>query len=299
MFKHILVPLDGSHLAEAALPAAASLAHVFRSSVTLLHVIEQDAPMEKHRDHHLTDAKEALEYLAETAKHLFPKAIKVIWHVHTAPVADVSRSIVEHSTDEFKPDLIILTSHGNSGMHDLVFGTIAQQVAAGSGIPVMLIKPTEPNSPFELDYILVPLDNESIHDQALPFAEKIAKAYRAELDIICVIPTRGTLSGAQAAASQMLPATAAAYLEIAEEVAHDHFQVHLDDFQKSEIQATALIARGDPTVEILKAAREQKSSLIIFGTHGRAGMDAFWNRSITASVARRLDIPILLIPLPS
>jgi nucleotide-binding universal stress UspA family protein len=184
-------------------------------------------------------------------------------------------------------------------MHDLIYGTIAQQVAADSGTPVMLIKPTEAKSPFELNHILVPLDNESIHDQALPFAKKIAKAYRAELDLVCVIPTLGTLSGAQAAAGQMLPATATAYFEIAEEIAHDHFQAHLDEFQKAGIQATAVIARGDPSVEILKAAREQKSSLLIFGTHGRVGMDAFWNRSITANVARRLDIPVLLIPLPS
>ncbi len=56
MFKHILVPLDGSKLAEAALPAAVSLAETLHAPVTLLHVIEQDAPEEVHRDRHLTDA---------------------------------------------------------------------------------------------------------------------------------------------------------------------------------------------------------------------------------------------------
>jgi nucleotide-binding universal stress UspA family protein len=54
MFKHILVPLDGSKLAEAAIPAAASLAQTLEAPVTLLHLIEQDAPQEIHRDHHLT-----------------------------------------------------------------------------------------------------------------------------------------------------------------------------------------------------------------------------------------------------
>ena len=59
MFKHILVPLDGSSLAEAALPAAVSLAHTFKAPVTLLHVIEQDAPTEIHQYRHLTEAGEA------------------------------------------------------------------------------------------------------------------------------------------------------------------------------------------------------------------------------------------------
>ena len=48
MFKHILVPLDGSKLAEATLPAARSLAMTFKAPVTLLHIIEQDAPEEIH-----------------------------------------------------------------------------------------------------------------------------------------------------------------------------------------------------------------------------------------------------------
>jgi len=297
MFKHILVPLDGSHLAEAALPVAASLAKTFKVPVTLLHVIEQDAPTEVHSDRHLSNAQEAGAYLAEAVGQTFTKKIKVDWHVHTAPVADVARSIVDHSADEFQPDLIILTSHGNSGMHDLFFGTIAQQVAAASGTPVLLVKPSDITPSFRIHHILVPLDNESGHDQALPKVEALAKACGAELNLICVIPTLGTLSGAQAAAGQMMPATATAYLDIAEEIARDHFQTHLDEFQKAKIPATAEIARGDPASVILKTAREINADLIIFGTHGHAGLDAFWNRSVAASVARRTDIPVLLIPL--
>jgi nucleotide-binding universal stress UspA family protein len=297
MFKHILVPLDGSTLAEAALPAALSLAQTCKATVTLLHIIEQDAPEEVHRDRHLTKAGEAEAYLAEIAKRSFPEEIKVDLHVHTSPVADVARSIVEHSSEEIQPDLIILSSHGNSGMHDLFFGNIAQQVAAGSGTPVLLIKPDDKAAPFNLRHILVPLDNESIHDKALPSAEILAKAYRAELNLLCVIPTLGTLTGEQAAVSNMLPATSTAYLDIAEEIAEEHFQGHLDTFQKAGIPATAEIARGDPAPVIAKTAEKIGADLILFGTHGRAGLEAFWNRSVAASVARRTGIPLLLVPL--
>jgi nucleotide-binding universal stress UspA family protein len=298
MFKHILVPLDGSSLAEAALSAAASLAQTLKAPVTLLHIIEQDAPAEVHRDRHLTKSDEAEAYLKEIALHAFPAGVKVATHVHTAPVADVAHSIVHHSADEFRPDLILLTSHGNSGMHDLFFGNIAQEVAAASGTPVLLLKPDDITAPFQMKRILVPLDNESVHDEVLPAAEELAKAYGAQLDLLCVIPTPGTDSGEHAASGTMLPMTAAAYLDIAEEIAGEHFQAHLDEFQKAGIPATAEIARGDPSLVIAKNAERLGADIIIFGTHGRAGLDAFWNRSVAASVARRTKIPLLLIPLP-
>jgi nucleotide-binding universal stress UspA family protein len=294
MFKHILVPLDGSHLAEAALPAAVFLSRALNAPVTLLHVIEQDAPAEVHRDRHLTDPAEAEAYLRDVARRF---EVQVETHVHTAPVVDVARSIAEHTAPEFQPDLVILTSHGNGGMHDLFFGNIAQQVAAEGGTPVLLVKPVEASIPFKIKRILVPLDNESIHDQVLPAAETLAKACGAQLDLLCVIPTRGTDSGAHAAAGTMLPMTAEAYLDIAGEIAQEHFQAHLDEFAKAGIPASAEIVRGDPAPVIAKTAERLEADLILFGTHGRAGLDAFWNRSVAANVARRTKIPLLLIPL--
>jgi nucleotide-binding universal stress UspA family protein len=294
MFKHILVPLDGSHLAEAAIPSAVSLSKTLDAPVTLLHIIEQDAPDEIHRDRHLTNAAEAEAYLKDVARRF---EVRVETHVHTAPVADVARSIIDHASDEIQPDLIILTAHGNSGMRELVFGNIAQQVAAAGGTPVLLLKPMVAAAPFALRHILVPLDNESIHDTVLPLAEELAKACEAQLDLVCVIPTRGTDSGAHAAAGTLLPMTATAYLDIAEEIALEHFQAHLDEFGKMGIEATAEIARGDPAPVIAKMAERLGADLILFGTHGRAGLDAFWNRSVTAAVARSTNIPLLLVPL--
>jgi nucleotide-binding universal stress UspA family protein len=297
MFKHILVPLDGSKLAETALPIAAFLSQKLEAPVTLLHVIEQDAPEEIHREHHLTNPAEAEAYLASMAEYAFPSPINVDWHVHTAAVADVARSIVDHSADEFQPDLIILCAHGNSGMHDFFFGNIAQKVAAASGTPVLLVKPTESSGTFELNRILVPLDNESVHDRAIPIAEDLAKACKCQLDLLCVIPTLGTLSGEQAASGNLLPSATTVYLDITEENALEHFQAHLDEFQKAGISSTAEIARGDPAQVITKTAERIGSDLIVFGTHGSAGFEAFWNRSVTASVARKTRTPLLLIPL--
>jgi nucleotide-binding universal stress UspA family protein len=61
MFKHLLVPLDGSRLAEAALPAAACLAEQLGASITLIHIIERDASGEIHGERHLTTPDEACD----------------------------------------------------------------------------------------------------------------------------------------------------------------------------------------------------------------------------------------------
>jgi nucleotide-binding universal stress UspA family protein len=297
MFKHILVPLDGSKLAETALPVAVSLAEALHAPVILLHVIEQDAPSEVHHDRHLTNAKEAQEYLDEIVKSAFPENVKVETHIHSAPVADVPGSIINHATQEFQPDLILLSSHGKSGLRGLIFGSIAQLVAAAGDTPVFLIKPDHVAIPFKIKRILVPLDNESIHDLALPYAIALSKAYNAQIDLLCVIPTLGTDSGTHAAAGSMLPATAVAYLDIAEEIAREHFQGHLDEFSNDSLPASAEIVRGDPATLIAKAAEEMGSDVILLATHGRSGMDAFWNRSVTASVAKKTSIPLLLVPL--
>jgi nucleotide-binding universal stress UspA family protein len=247
MFNNILVPLDGSKLAESALPVAALLTEILKAPVTLLHIIEKDAPKEVHHERHLSKPEEADEYLKAVAARFFPEEAEVVTHVHTAEVKDVSASIVEHATQEFKPDLIIMCAHGEGGFRDLIFGNIAQQVLAGGRTPVWLLQPQSADAaPIQIRRILVPLDSESVHDDSLPFAEKLTRAFDAELHLLTVIPTFGTLSGEQAAASSLLPATTTAYLEIKEEAAKEHLQSHLDELLDGGLNVTAEIARGDP-----------------------------------------------------
>jgi nucleotide-binding universal stress UspA family protein len=298
MFKSILVPLDGSHLAEAGLPAAASLAEKLNAPVTLLHVIEQNAPEAVHNERHLRQPQEAEAYLQGLAEQSFPAEAKVSWHVHTAQVTDVPASIVEH-TGEFDPDLIIMCAHGRSGIRDVLFGSIAQQVVAKGSTPLLLLQPmiSQPK-PFKLRRILLPLDDESIHDDSFPIAKILAKAYSAELALLCVIPTFSTLRGDEAATSTLLPSTTNALLDIKEEHAKEHLQGHLNELISEGFRVSGEIARGDPTQTIVNVAELSKTDLIVLSTHRRAGIDAFWARSVAPNVARRTRIPLLLIPLP-
>lgn len=298
MFKHILVPLDGSKLAEAAVPVAASLAHTLAAPVTLLHIMEQDAPQEIHQDHHITQADEASAYLEQVVKRHFPPEVRVNSHVHTAAVKDVSSSIVEHAMREFQPDLIVMCTHGQSGVRELLYGSIAQQVVAQGLTPLLLIRPeVGVSTSFKLNKILVPLDSGPVHDASLPVTQGLASAYKSNIHLLTVIPTFSTVAGETAAASSLLPATTSALLEIKAENAAEDLQEHLDELKQAGFRVTAEVARGDPATEIVSISERLNADLIVLTTHRKAGTAAFWARSVAPNVARRTRVPILLIPL--
>ncbi len=298
MFRHILVPLDGSQLAEAAVPAAASLAQRLNAPVTLLHIIEQDPPQEIHKERHITQADEASAYLEEIAKHGFPAKVKVDVHVHTAAVKDIPASIVEHAITEFQPDLIVMCTHGSGGMRDLLYGSIAQQVVAQGSTPLLLIKPgSETPTTFKLENILVPLDIGPVHDAGLPITQELASVYRSKIHLLTVIPTFRTIAGQTAATGSLLPATTSAMLDIDVETAEEDLLVHMNELKQAGLQVSAEVARGDPATEIVNISEKLPADMLVLTTHRKAGAAAFWARSVAPNVVRRAHTPILLIPL--
>lgn len=297
MFKHLLVPLDGSILAEAALPLAAELSQKLGAEVTLLHVIEKNAPQEVHGQRHLTHEEDARAYLENVAASKFAPGTKISFHVHTDEVSRVAASIVEHS-GEFAPDLIILSAHGEGGIHDFMVGSIPQQVIAGAPIPVLLLQPQENEvmEPHEIRKVVSALDGKADHDASLDVAAALSKALGADLHLVRVVPTLATLKAREAASGTLLPATTSAILEIEEESAVDYLDEKLNLLKTMGILASAEVERGDPAQEVVKSATNQKADMIVLGTHGKKGMDALWAGSVAPLIVNRTHLPILLVP---
>ena len=141
MFKRLLIPLDGSRLAETVLPAAVFLATHLKASVVLIHVIEPDAPTAVHGQRHLHTAGEAEAYLRETAAATFPPEIRVETHVHAEKIDSVTKSIAAHVT-EFGSELILMCTHGKGGAKRLLFGSNAQQIASLGDVPMLFFPAT-------------------------------------------------------------------------------------------------------------------------------------------------------------
>jgi nucleotide-binding universal stress UspA family protein len=300
MFKHLLVPLDGSRLAEAALPAAVHLAQQLQAALTLLHVIERQAPQAVHGERHLTRPDEASAYLDEIARRACPAGLQVARHVHTAAVADVAQSIVEHGR-ELRPDLIVMCTHGQGGLRDLVFGSIAQQVVARGAVPVLLIRPTAAGGPPPVAWnrLLVALDGAPEHERGLFVAAELASACNMAIHVTVTIPTPATLPGEQAATGLLLPGTMRAVLELSEQRAAEYLRRLAARLQAQGLAVTAEVSRGDPATAIVETAHQAGAGLIALATHGKAGMEAFWSGSVAAKVSSASRLPLLLAPIPA
>ena len=298
LFKHILVPLDGSGLAESALPAAAYLSSKLDARVTLFHVIEKDAPGEIHGQRHLRDAGEAERYLREVSTRTFPPGTRVDLHVHTAEAENVASSITEHA-GELGPDLIVMCSHGRGGALHLLFGSIAHKVISKGYIPVLVTRPgaaAEALPEFSCNTLLLPIDEDPEHAQAIPVAAELAKACVGGLHLAMVVPDYESLSGESAVMSRFLPGTMTEILEMSVHDAEAYLQTEVKKLEGRDIKVIAHVLRGDPAVVIDEFARKLRAGLIIMATHGKSAMDAFWDSSVPHKVSSLSKVPLLLVP---
>jgi nucleotide-binding universal stress UspA family protein len=300
MFKHLLVPLDGSTLSEAALPYASALAQKLEATVTLIHVIEHNAPEKIHGASHLNNAIDAEKYLSGVATRAFPQTVHVDHHVHTSEVSEVARSIVDHA-GEFKPDLIVMCTHGESDLYQKIFGSIAQQIVTHGRTSLLLVPPPEVDAPLASGFrkILVPLDGDKDHEQGIEVAVDFAKVFHSELHLLVVIDTPETLTGEKAATSRMLPAMTAELLNISEQTALMYLHDQLVRLKPCGLTLTAEVARGKPSKEIGTVAKKTGAELVVLGTHGKSGIEAFWQGSVASKVSSRSIVPLLLVRLPA
>ena len=85
-------------------------------------------------------------------------------------------------------------------------------------------------------------------------------------------------------------------LDMAVKSAEEYLQAHENNLRGSGIEVSHEVQRGDPASLIESTASELDVDVIIFGTHGKAGADAFWSGSVTSKVCKNCHIPLLLIP---
>ncbi|HQK89488.1 MAG TPA: universal stress protein [Acidobacteriota bacterium] len=294
--RHVLVPLDGSALAEAALPAAIATATAFGARLTLFHVLEEWAPETVHGQQHLTDAAQAEAYLVSVAQRPALRGHAVEVHVHCGRTENVADSIMAHA-DELAADLVVLSTHGQGGLKGFFLGSIALRALGRGRTPILMVNPTATGTPlpFVCRRILVPLDGSATHETALPVAERLARGWSAALHLVMVVPTARTLSGHKGAAGVLMPLATRAMLEIAEQDA----AVYVGDLGRTLTAAglvvTSSVGRGDPLTALLQTARTAEADLVVMATHARRAMEGFWAGSLTPKLMQRLDRPMLLV----
>jgi nucleotide-binding universal stress UspA family protein len=301
--ERLLVPLDGSRLAECVLGPAVSLAQHLRAALALLHVMERGAPTTVHGDRHLSAPGEAEAYLAALASRCPPHVV-VQRHVHLNQEGDVAKSITDHAGD-LGADLVILSTHGGGGARRVLFGSVAQQVLARGTRPVLLVRPGDlppaPGTalpPWPVARVVVPLDGEPASEQALPTAVTIAAAYGAEVALVQVVPTVPTIPGPRGSAAKLVPTAAAASLQFEEDAARAALAALASRIRERGVAAQAEVTRGEPAQGVLDAAVRLGADLVAIATHARTGLDALLSGSVASRIGARFPNPLLLVRAP-
>jgi nucleotide-binding universal stress UspA family protein len=294
MFQHLLLPLDGSRLAEAAIAPARALARRLGSRVTLLHVLERNAPAQVHGERHLTDPKEAERYLEGVAEAFTGDGVAVTWHSHDVAEAGVAQSITAHAA-EYGCDLVVLATHGSGGMLGQFIGTIAQQVIGFGSTPVLVIHPEAAPGEFACQRMVVPLDEAAEHESSVPVALEMARCFGGGVHLLTAVPRRADLAGSRGAVGRMLPTAMSALLDVQEHEAFRRLQGLALGMADQGVQATFQVQRGEPAGVILQTLAQRDADLLVMATHTRRGWAAFWAGSVAPKVLAQWQRPILLV----
>ena len=153
MFKHILVPLDGSKVGEAALPIidklCGNLQPETKVKITLLGIMtilrhwvvvgEASAPVSYTEEELNLIKQRVLNYLEKTAQSVQCAGVTVNTMVRTGNAAEEIHKVA----DEIHADLIAMSTHGRSGLRRLAFGSITDKVLRGANVPVLTVRAPE------------------------------------------------------------------------------------------------------------------------------------------------------------
>lgn len=297
MFSNILVPLDGSKLAEAAVGAASAIAARYHGEVTLLHVSESNPPKRVHGEPHLSGPEEAESYLQSIANVLESNGIRCHWHVHRGTDRDVAESIALHE-QELEPDLIVICSHGTGASGRIFIGSIGQRIAGFAAVPILIVHPewTPSDGAFPTTSILVPLDGVAAHEAGVPIATDLAREQGGTVRLVLIVPTLATTGGRLVGISKLMPGGVIRSLDLQAGSGGEYIETKADAVKRQGVNATAEVLRGDPSRKVVGVAESWPADLVILATHGKEGLRALWSGSVAHRVCSYTRVPVLLVP---
>jgi nucleotide-binding universal stress UspA family protein len=299
METRILVPLDGSRLAEQALTCAMTLGRGLKAELVLFRAIAIPSDVQEALDRADLNPDplmkkletEANEYL-DAMSHILTKADLRFSHVVRHGLA--ADAIVDY-VEQKGIQLIVMASHGSTGIKRWMHGSVAERVLQSARVPVLLVRAKEKVSKglpeaSPCRRILVPLDGSKLAEQVLPAVTPIASALGCEMTLLHVpiISASGSFTGAW-----YLP------LDGSFGTADQDAQAYLDrlagDLREQGIEVSTAVWVGPVAETIIDHAQVNDVDLIAMCTHGRTGIARWALGSIADRVLRAGDKPILLV----
>jgi nucleotide-binding universal stress UspA family protein len=309
--QSILVPLDGSVLAERSLPFARMLALALGARVRLLRVIS-DAPSEnmiaesiaaaygiqeplnaqqERRNHSQEILRQNAErYLETHATPLAADGLDVATDVRCGPAADV---IVEAALEQHVK-LIVMATHGYSGLKRWALGSVTDKVVHATSTPIFIVRAEVPALPPALKRILVPLDGSALARQALPLATELAKSTQSELLLFQAVATTMENYPGMPPRGRPIPQLAD-LMESLREQAASELNERAEELREHNLRASTYVINGHAAEVLVDEARQHSVDLIVMATHGYSGIKRWTLGSVADKVLHATRTPLLLV----
>jgi len=286
LIKTILVPLDGSPLAEQILRLVRPLARRTEAHIVLVAAVVPTHTWlgaEEPRDEESASAGAALESIRQS---LNAEGLKASVKVMSGKAADCIR---DAATSE-GADIIAMTSHGRSGLPRLVTGSVTDEVIRTAPEPVLVLRASdlEPDD-LEINEILVALDGSPLSESIIPVVEGMAQQLGASILLVRAV-TPSTLLFL----SEFIPSSPPALDEI-EAKAKRYLEGIAKKIRQSGIKVKTDVATDYAAEAIIDVATRKSVDLIAIGTHARSVAGRLVMGSTADNVARHSPKPCLLI----
>ncbi len=310
MPERILVPVDGSELAARAVPWADVYAGGLGAEVELVYVVVPDirteslaaevemnrrlmpprpeeAAVERRFEERVDQQIATATGVLEQARGLLREASNVATTILRGDPAD---AIVNHALEE-RTQLVSMATHAREGLERTFLGSVARAVLDASHVPVLLVNPRLQVAPRRPGRILVALDGSPLADAILPTVHQLAQSFDSTLVLFTVEELPPPMLPVQGASIPLAPPPPRAPAEVAE-----HLEQVAADVRRQGIRAEIAVGpEGDRAQIIARSAVEQSCDLIAMSTHGRRGIGRWVVGSVTDSVVRNAELPVLAI----
>jgi nucleotide-binding universal stress UspA family protein len=293
MLEHgpIVVPLDGSELAETALPYAALLAAALHTHLVLVTAWEGSesglgptllavaTEIEKGAQGHFT------QYL-DGVRARYGRADQTRAIVRAGDAVETILAVA----DETGARMLAIATHGHSGLGRWLYGSTAGRLLRGSHVPILAVGPhVRPRSDgAAITHVMVPLDESPSSEAALSVAQTVAAALGAKVSLVRAVRW----------AAQTYPYSLPdAYVPQIDEEMEGGAKAYLrrmEDGFKGEVDVDAFVVRGGVADGLLEVVAKQSVDLVVMTTHARAG----FARAALGSTADRMlqgEAPVLLV----
>ena len=292
--RSILVPLDGSLLAEQAIPFALAIAERARSKVKLVLVHQPllTEPGPAHTKVELAMQKANREYLRSVVARLREQLGRAVSSaVLRGPVAQTLTKYLH----ELGADLVVMTTHGRGGVRRAWLGSVADQLIRSSQIPVVLVRAGQTESaasPVNFGEILVPLDGSPLAEAALEPATAIARLWDGEISLVQIVqPVLVTTDPPLAFPTEIDEQLSA----IRREAAQDYLRDVAERLREQGVRASGVAVLGGGVAEtLLHLAGPKRVGLLAMATHGRGGVRRLVLGSVADKLVRAAEVPVLV-----